>query len=138
MRYRLPRDACSNTGSALTDVLLVLLVATLMMAPVVSAIRLVPRFLTFHEEVQDEIALAQMRHILMLSYKVENRGSSLAYTYQNRDFQLSMVNGNLIIQPGTQMILTGISGAHFVSAGEVIYVVYTREEKERTAPLAHT
>ena len=121
----------------MTDVLLVLLVATMMMAPVVSAIRLVPRFLTFQEEVQDEIALAQMRRILMLSYKVENRGSTLAYTYQDREFRLSMVNGNLIIQPGTQMVLTRISNARFESVGEVIYVVYSREEKERTAPLVH-
>ena len=60
----------------MTEVLLVMLVATLMMAPVVSTMRLVPRFLSFQEEVQDEIALVQMRRILMLSYKVENEGST--------------------------------------------------------------
>lgn len=138
MRYRLSCNTHTNRGSALTEVLLVMLVATLMMAPVVSAMRLVPRFLSFQEEVQDEIALVQMRRILMLSYKVENEGSTLAYTYQEREFRLSLVNGNLIIQPGTQMILTDISQAHFESAGEVIYVVYTRENKERKAPLVHT
>ena len=138
MRYRLSCDTSSNRGSALTEVLLVMLVAALMMAPVVSTMRLVPRFLSFQEEAQDEIALAQMRRILMLSYKVENEGSTLVYTYQDREFRLSLVNGNLIIQPGTQMILTDISHAHFESAGEVIYVVYTRENKERKAPLVHT
>ncbi len=138
MRYRLPCDTRANRGSALTEILLVMFIASLMMAPVVSAIRLVPRFLTFQEDVQDEIALAQVRRILMLSYKVENNGSTLAYTYQEREFRLSMVNGNLIIQPGTQMILPEISEAYFESEGEVIYVVYTREGKERKAPLVHT
>lgn len=137
MRYRLQSDTNTVSGSALSEVLLVLLVASIMVAPVVSAMRLVPRFLSFQDDVQDEIALSQMRRILMLSYKIEAQGSTLAYTYQDREFTLSMVNGNLIIQPGTQMILPHIAHAYFESDGEVIYVVYTREDQERKAPLVH-
>lgn len=124
-----------DSGSVLVEVLLSIAVICMILPAASASLRLLPSLLVFREKVQDEIALAQMRRILMLSYQPEVYSDHLDYMYQLRVFTLSEVNGNLIIQPGTQVILAGISAAWFEWKGGIVYVVYERNGTLRHAPL---
>lgn len=130
-RNRVTADA----GSVLVEVLVSFAVITMILPAAAASLRVLPSLLCFREKVQDEIALAQMRRILMLSYRPKVFPEHLEYTYQLRGFSLSEVNGNLIIQPGTQVILAGITAAWFEEEGGIVYVVYERNGKLRKAPL---
>lgn len=87
-----------------------------------------------YNEISDEMALSELRELLLISYDMEVSYSSLNFTYQNKNFSLSVVNNKLILQPGTQIFLNDIDDAHFETRGKTVYVIYERKNKtyERT------
>lgn len=133
MRTRMRRR---TDGYVLIEVLLTLMTVVMMLPVTVLCIGLVHDLLPFRQTAQDEIALAQLRRILMISYDCEIQGDELYFEYRNEEYSLSLVNNRLIIQPGTQIFLTEIESASFVQKGDVIYVVFEREGDQREAAIA--
>ncbi len=91
----------------------------------------------FPADIQDETALAQLRHILIVSdnYHIDN--GTLAFTYHEQDWQLCNINNKLIMKPGTVIFLTETDTVNFYEQAGIIYVRYTRKEKEYTRALVH-
>ena len=83
-----------------------------------------------YNEVSDELALAELREILLIAYDMHVSYNSLDFIYQNKDFSLSMVNRKMLLQPGTQIYLNDIDELHFEERGTVIYVIYERNNKK--------
>lgn len=132
----MPEYAVSgNGGSVLLEFLGLLFAVSCLLPGVAASIGVLPEILVFRRSVQDEAALSQMRRILMMSYQIDVTPDTLGYVYQMRDFSLSEVNGRLIIQPGTQLILADIETAWFEAENGIVYVYYERNGKLRRAPL---
>ncbi len=87
-------------------------------------------------EISDEVTLAQLREILLIAYDMRAGYSALSFRYQNREFSLSLVNGKLILQPGTQIYLADLDELHFEERNGVIYVCYERDGKENERVIA--
>lgn len=82
-----------------------------------------------YNEINDEIALSQLREYLLISYDIRNYNNHLNFIYKNKDFSLNLVNNKLLMQPGTQIILNDIDDLYFENRGNYIYVVYIRKTK---------
>ena len=82
-----------------------------------------------YNEICDEVALSELRELLLIAYDMEVTYDSLYFIYQNKRFSLSVVNSKLILQPGTQIYLNDIDAANFEIRGKTIYVIYERKNK---------
>ena len=117
----------SRRGSILSEYLLVLFIFVLIIHIYNSCLILIDKSLNYDSYIDDEVAIIQLRKTLLLSYDIENNGASLNYEYQHRNFTLSEVNNNLIIQPGTQIIIFGINYLSFYNSGNNIYIYYEKD-----------
>ena len=91
-----------------------------------------------YNSINDDISIAQLRRILLISYDLNSHGDSLNFIYKNKDFSLSMVNGKLILQPGTQIFLNDVDEVHFENEYGVYKLIYFRKGKEYEKVLCQT
>lgn len=91
-----------------------------------------------YNEINDELALCQLREYLLISYDIKVNHYSLDFIYKNKNFNLNLVNNKLLMQPGTQIILNDIDDVYFERKGEYIYVVYTKNNETYERIIAST
>lgn len=89
-----------------------------------------------YDEISDELALVQLREILLIAYDMHFQDQVLSFHYKNRDFTLSKVNDKLMLQPGTQIFLADIDEMYFENRNGVIYVSYERQGKRNERVIA--
>lgn len=89
-----------------------------------------------YDEIADEIALCQLREMMLISYDLEFGNRVLEFRYKNRDCSLSLINGKLIMQPGTQIFLAELEDLHFEEKNGVIYVCYQKKNGDRERVIA--
>lgn len=118
----------NSRGVILTDLLLTILIVLMLVPAVMICLQAIQGTLSFSEEVQDMIAEAQIRHILLIADHKEIEGETLVFAYQNRQMRLSFVNDHLILQPGTQIFFSDTDQGMICARGNLIYAVYTRAE----------
>ena len=115
---------------------LVAFIVTLSIIPLaVSVISSVANINISYTEVNDELALLDLRRKLLIAYDVKNNGNSLSFIYDNDDFELSLINNRLVLTPGYQMFLDDIDYIDFVEEGNSIYIRYERKNKEYKTPI---
>jgi hypothetical protein len=103
------------------------LAAALTLLPVCAAgIRISAELLTFTEEVQDEVALAQLRNIMLTAYDIEFSEREISFVYQNRRMTLRQTNDHLILQPGTQIFFSAVDEVRFTLNDGLIFAVFER------------
>ena len=107
------------------------LIITVVLLPLfLLAFRYVSEISFDYDQINDEIAISQLREQLLISYDLQFSKNILRFRYKNDDFRLSEVNGMLLLQPGTQIYLNDIDALHFERKNGCIYVVYERDRKE--------
>ena len=114
-------------GFVLSEYLISLLAGSILMTTIVVSIALAKEGLHFSDILQDEIGMYQIRRILLLSYDVTYSEDELFFEYQKETYTMSYINGNIVIRPGTQIVLTNVDNAYFVLNEERIYLLYERE-----------
>ena len=117
-------------GFALVEVLVAVLTVCICIPIMVSVISLMRTSLKDRTSLQDQIALVQLRRYLAVAYDIELLPSSLTFQRQHEEMRLSVVNQNLIVQPGTQMFLMDIEAALFYSEGDSVMLRYIRDNQE--------
>ena len=117
-------------GFALVEVLVAVLTVCICIPIMVSVISLMRTSLTDRTFLQDQIALVQLRRYLAVAYDVELLPSSLTFQRQQEEMRLSVVNQNLIVQPGTQIFLMDIETALFYLEGDSVMLRYVRNQQE--------
>lgn len=84
----------------------------------------------FSYDLQDEIALIQLRRILSVSYDLQANDNCLSFIYKNEQRMISEVNNNLIMQKGTIIILCDVEDVSFVINDGLLYLYYRRLDKD--------
>lgn len=120
----------NRKGFALAEVLVAILTVCICIPIMVSVISLMRTSLKDRTSLQDQIALVQLRRYLAVAYDIELLPSSLTFQRQNEEMRLSVVNQNLIVQPGTQMFLMDIEAALFYLEGDSVMLRYVRDNQE--------
>lgn len=100
--------------------------------PVVSAsLGILMRALKQPMQSQDELGIAQLRHVIAVSDEFSCSGDKLSMHHRGEDQILCLTNGNLILRsPGTQIFLTDLSEASFSIKEGVIVLTYAHPGKE--------
>ena len=117
-------------GFALVEILVAILTVCICIPILVSVISLMHTSLKDRTSLQDQIALIQLRRYLAVAYDIELLPSSLTFQRQQEEMRLSVVNQNLIVQPGTQMFLMDIETALFYLEGDSVMLRYVRNQQE--------
>jgi len=120
----------NRKGFALAEVLVAILTVCICIPIMVSVISLMRTSLKDRTSLQDQIALVQLRRYLAVAYDIELLPSSLTFQRQNEEMRLSVVNQNLIVQPGTQMFLMDIEAALFYLEEDSVMLRYVRNHQE--------
>ena len=106
------------------------LIITCTMLPItVQAFRFTSNIKFEYNEINDEIALMQLREILLIAYDMNIYSDELNFRYKNKDFSLSLVNNKLLLQPGTQIFLNDVDNIVFKTKNDFIYVEYERNNE---------
>ena len=120
----------NRKGFALVEVLVAILTVCICIPIIVSVISLMRTSLKDRAFLQDQIALIQLRRYLAVAYEIELLPSSLTFQRQHEEMRLSVVNQNLIVQPGTQMFLMDIEAALFYLEEDSVMLRYVRNHHE--------
>ena len=120
----------NRKGFALVEVLVAILTVCICIPILVSVISLMRTSLKDRTSLQDHIALVQLRRYLAVAYDIELLPSSLTFQRQHEEMRLSVVNQNLIVQPGTQMFLMDIEAALFYLEEDSVMLRYVRNHQE--------
>lgn len=123
------RVITDSRGVILIDLLLSMMIMVLLVPVVILCLGSLQGTADFSEEVQDTIAEAQIRHILMIAENKEMQGDTLQFTYQNKEMRLSFVNDHMILQPGTQIFFSATDSGTITVRNHLLYAVYIRNGK---------
>ena len=83
-----------------------------------------------YNEINDEISLFQLREQLLITYDMDVYDDELDFIYKDKDYKLSLVNGKLILQPGTQIYLNDIDDLCFSIKNDCVFINYSRGNKK--------
>lgn len=117
-------------GSVSTRSILALLITMSILPIAVSIMTLCFKLELDYSLVNSELALMDLRRVLLLSYDLKIFEDRLEFIYHGKDFSLSRVNEKLILQPGTEIYLSDIEKLSFFTRNGSIYVSYTSGGKE--------
>lgn len=106
------------------------LIITITMLPLcVLAFKFTANIKFDYNQINDEIALCQLRENLLISYDMNVSSDELNFRYKNKDYKLSLINNKLVLQPGTQIFLNDVDNLYFNNRNGCIYVCYEKENK---------
>ncbi|MCR5230586.1 MAG: hypothetical protein K6D03_10715 [Solobacterium sp.] len=120
------RTGFRGTGGYIVEQLLMTLITCSFLIPVtITVLKIMIGNLEFPYDMQDELAISQLRHIINVSRDFTSDGSSLQFTYHESNSSLSLINGKLILKPGTQIFLSDLENAVFRIDNEIITVAFS-------------
>lgn len=88
-------------------------------------------FIQFRPSHQDQMAILQLRQMVMISKDKEIRDDSLYMMYEHDEISISYQKNRLVRQPGYEIIMEDIEDAYFMEDEEEIYLIYTRENQTK-------
>ena len=115
-------------GFILENILSMFIISTFI--PIMFNCLLLLKIDDFSYDLQDEIALIQLRRILSVSYDLQANDNCLSFIYKNEQRMISEVNNNLIMQKGTIIILCDVEDVSFVINDVLLYLYYRRLDKD--------
>ena len=125
MRSAMPKR--SGSGFILSETLLAFLIALWLVPLTVSCAAVLGGTDRCDQQLMDETAAIQLRRILLTAYDLKTDGGAVYFQAQGRNMTLSLVNRNIIIQPGTQIIFADVDSARFYTDENTLIVVYERD-----------
>ena len=123
-------------GVILEQYLIALMIMVSLLPVSLSCALVLEKSKVYDARLQDEIALAQLRHILFVSDNFTVSGSELYFTYHDEECELDLVNSRLVMKPGTQIFLTDIDELHFQLNNDLLEIYYVRESESYARTLA--
>ena len=86
---------------------------------------------------QDEIGIYQMQIQLARNNIVSINPSEIVYNTSESECTISLVNNNVISQPGYLCYLIDVDDIYFYKRFFIIYIEYTRKGNVYTCPIAY-
>lgn len=109
---------------------IIALIITLAILPLcASSFTMISNINFTYDEINNELALVDLRRILLLSYNLMMNNNQLNFIYKNKDYSLSLVNNRLVLSPGYQMFLNNVDDLSFFSKDNCIYIDYEIDGK---------
>ena len=114
--------------------MITLLICAFLIPVILAMVKIIARNLSVPEDFQDEVSIAQLRHVINVSREFECHGNELSFLHHEERQRLVLRNGNLVlVSPGTQIFLTELEQASFFTEGDLIYVSYRHVSSQEAA-----
>lgn len=81
---------------------------------------------------QEQFAILQIREMLSLSRTAGIEENALVLELDGKEQRLEADKNRLVKRPGYEILMEQVSGIRFERKGESIYLVYQKQEKERS------
>lgn len=115
-------------GYTTIEFLIALIVSSVLIPLVFTSLRLLISHQYFNQEAQDEIALYQLRKILLLVNHISISDTILEGFLNEEEIRLVYDNRHVYLQPGTQIFLTDIDDGYFSIEGNLCFFNYYRDK----------
>ena len=120
-----------RSGYILEQLLITLGICAFLMPITVVLLGTLVSSLYVSSAIQDEVSLAQLRHVINVSDEFSISANELSFVHHEERQRLILRNGNLVlIDPGTQIFLSDLSALSFSMEGDLIYVTWTHTDAE--------
>ena len=124
-----------SKGFTSIELLLGMIVVSLSVTLISASLPLIKALIKEDKFIQDQIAIRQLRHILLLSEELAG-SDPLTFTYLGDECSLQFDKQRLVKTPGYEIFMEALEQASFVWEGECVYLDYQREGREAKRLLA--
>lgn len=128
---------CSrNRGSTTIECLLGLIITTILIPIVYTPMRILINHEYFNQDAQDEIALYQLRRIMLVSSDFYVSNGNLLGNYDGEEFEIKSSN-HTYLTPGTLIFFSSIDEGYFSEDNGIFYYEYLRNGKRHKRVVAY-
>ena len=125
----------ADSGFILEQFLIALLILCAVLPVFLSQLQAIANLYVRPADLQDAIAITQLRHIFNIAQNITPSGSTLSFQFRGEERILRISGENLILTPGTQYVLTNIEEVSFASEENTVILCWKRNEEESCAAL---
>lgn len=125
-------------GYSLIELMLALLIVSFLITLTVPILKTTSKIM--QQDIytyQDEIGLYQMQIVLATNNIISVDNYEINYTTEKNECHISLVNYNVISQPGFVCFLINVDNVYFYQHFGIIYIDYERDGKFYTYPIAY-
>lgn len=88
-----------------------------------------------YTEISNELALIQLRRILLIAYDQVVNNDSIEFKYHGEDYTLRVIDDRLVLSPGYQMFLDKSNDISFYEDDSAVYLCYKIKDREYETPI---
>ncbi|MDD2591347.1 MAG: hypothetical protein PHP11_00145 [Erysipelotrichaceae bacterium] len=123
------KNALNNHGFTLVECLLALYFYAFILIIIYQMLCLMNQFEYHSSDIQDINGLLQLKQYLNLGSNIEISINEINYDYKDKCFKISLVNDNIIIQPGTNILILNVDSLEFIEEEGYLFIEYQRDNK---------
>lgn len=125
----------ADRGFILEQFLIALGILCALLPLFLSQLQLMTKLLIRPVDLQDAIALTQLRHLFNIAENIDIENESLSFDYRGEKRMLRISGKNLILTPGTQYVMTNIEEISFETQENMVLLCWKRKENQTCAAL---
>lgn len=122
-----------SKGFSLIETIFSLFVFSLSMSLFLLYLPIIMRLTEFHIPIEEEIALKQLRELILFASDIEFNPNELSFYYMDDLVCLSLEKGRIVRKDGYIIYMDGLENSSFIKKENCIYLNYEKngEKKKR-------
>ena len=120
-----------DKGFTLLEGLLSLFILSISLPFSVQLVSFVNAYPLDTDRLQDTNGVNQIILYMSLSENIQVEEHQILFDYQDKEYRLSNINNRIVLQPGTNILLSHIDKVSFIQENNYIYMEYQRNNDIR-------
>ena len=117
-----------KSGYTLLETMIALMISSLVFLCIYQITQMLSYIDFYDQHLQDINGILQLKQSLNLGSNIEISTNEIGYDFKEEHFTISLINNRLIIQPGTNIILTKIDHVEFIEDDLGLVITYQRSD----------
>ena len=117
-----------KSGYTLLETMIALMISSLVFLCIYQITQMLSYIDLYDQHLQDINGILQLKQSLNLGSNIEISTNEIGYDFKEEHFTISLINNRLIIQPGTNIILTKIDHVEFIEDDLGLVITYQRSD----------
>lgn len=113
------------------EMLLSLFIFSLSMTLLTMSIPLIHRLQDIHVDIEDEIALYQLRQLLLYASEIQYNEDELNFFYFEKEASLVLEKNRIVRKDGYVIYMEDIEKSYFTQKGDCFYISYEKNNKRK-------
>ena len=121
----------TSKGYTMIEMLLSLFIFSLSMALLTMSIPLIHRLQDIHVDIEDEIALYQLRQLLLYASEIQYNEDELNFFYFEKEASLVLEKNRIVRKDGYVIYMEDIEKSYFTQKKDCFYISYEKNNKRK-------